>query len=190
MDETAVYLNYSLNRTIHMEGEKTVSIMVDRSSSTRFTIAITIAIDGSKLLLFVILKAHQLEKFKDRLIMRYRTVYLDAYSRNHGRITGRWLFDTTSLWSRTLLDTMIPLASYWMVLSVTTVKALFHCWKKTMSEIKRFRRTILHCYNRVMSALKITQGRIEEMCIELENRKISFTNTWFQASYTNSNWCT
>ena len=33
MDETAVYLNCALNRTVHPKGEKTISIMVGGSSS-------------------------------------------------------------------------------------------------------------------------------------------------------------
>ena len=56
MDETAVYLNCASNRTVHPKGEKTIFIMVGGSSSMRFTLAVTIAMDGSKLLLFVIFK--------------------------------------------------------------------------------------------------------------------------------------
>ena len=41
--ETAVYLNCSPNRTVHSKGENTVSIMVGGSSSTRFALAVTIA---------------------------------------------------------------------------------------------------------------------------------------------------
>ena len=56
MDEKDVYLNYALNRTVHQEGEKPVSITVNGSSSMRFTHAVTIATDGSKLPLLVIFK--------------------------------------------------------------------------------------------------------------------------------------
>ena len=56
IDETAVYLNFSPNRSVHPKREKTVSIMVGGSLSTRFTLAVTIATDGRQLLLFVILK--------------------------------------------------------------------------------------------------------------------------------------
>ena len=54
--ETVVYLNCSPNRTVHPKGEKTISIMVGGSSSTRFTLAVTITMDGSKFSLFVIFK--------------------------------------------------------------------------------------------------------------------------------------
>ena len=52
MDETAVYFNCSPNRTVHPKGEKTVSIMTGETSSTRFTLAVSVALDGSKLPLF------------------------------------------------------------------------------------------------------------------------------------------
>ncbi len=56
MDETAVYLNCALNRTVHPKGEKTISIMVGGSSSMRFSLDVTIAMDGRKLPSFVIFK--------------------------------------------------------------------------------------------------------------------------------------
>ena len=56
MDETAIYLNCSPVRTVHPRGEKTVSIMIGGTSSMRFTLAVTVAMDGSKLPLFVIFK--------------------------------------------------------------------------------------------------------------------------------------
>ena len=56
MDETAVYLNISSNRTVHPKGEKTVSIHIGGASSMRFTLAVSIAMDGTKLPLFVIFK--------------------------------------------------------------------------------------------------------------------------------------
>ena len=56
MDETAVYSNCSPNRTVHPKGEKTVSIMIGGTSSTRFTLAVSVATDGSKLPLFAIFK--------------------------------------------------------------------------------------------------------------------------------------
>ena len=56
MDETAVYLNCSPSRTVHQKGEKTVSIMIGGTSSRRFTLAVTVAMDGTKLPLFVIFK--------------------------------------------------------------------------------------------------------------------------------------
>ena len=56
MDETAVYLNCSPNRTVHMKGEKAVAMNIGSASSMRFTLAVTVAMDGTKLPLFVIFK--------------------------------------------------------------------------------------------------------------------------------------
>ena len=56
MDETAVYLNCTPNRTVHPTGEKTVAIMIGRSNPTRITVAVSVAMDGSKLPLFVIFR--------------------------------------------------------------------------------------------------------------------------------------
>ena len=56
MEETAVYLNCSPKRTVHPKGERTVSIRVGGSSSTTFTLAVSVAMDGTKLPLFVIFK--------------------------------------------------------------------------------------------------------------------------------------
>lgn len=53
MDETAVYLNASPKRTVHRKGERTVSIRIGGSSSMRFTLAVIVAMDGTKLPLFV-----------------------------------------------------------------------------------------------------------------------------------------
>ena len=54
--ETAVYLNCAPNRAVHLEGGKKFSCMIGGSSSMRFTLAVTIAMDGSKLPVFVIFK--------------------------------------------------------------------------------------------------------------------------------------
>ena len=56
MDERTVYLNCSPNRTVHTRGQKSVSIMVGGTSSTRFTLTATIAMYGTKLPLFPIFK--------------------------------------------------------------------------------------------------------------------------------------
>ena len=56
MDETAVYLNCSPSRTVHQEVGKTVSIMIGGTSSRSFTLAVTVAMVGTKLPLFVIFK--------------------------------------------------------------------------------------------------------------------------------------
>ncbi len=57
MDETAVFLNYAPKRTVGTAEERTVSIRVVECSSLRFTLAVKVAMDGTKLPLFVILKA-------------------------------------------------------------------------------------------------------------------------------------
>ena len=56
MDETAVFLNCAPNRMVNVKGEKTVSVMIESSSSLRFTLAISVAVDSSKLPLFAIFK--------------------------------------------------------------------------------------------------------------------------------------
>ena len=56
MDETAIYLNCSPKRTVHAKGEKTVPIMLGGASGMRFTLAVSVAMDGTKLPLFAIFK--------------------------------------------------------------------------------------------------------------------------------------
>ena len=56
MDETAIYLNCSPKRTVHSKGEKTVPIMLGGTSGMRFTLAVSVAMDGTKLPLFAIFK--------------------------------------------------------------------------------------------------------------------------------------
>ncbi len=56
MDEKAVYMNCSPNRTIHKTEKKTVLIMIGGASSARFTLSVSVAMDGTKLPLFVIFK--------------------------------------------------------------------------------------------------------------------------------------
>ena len=56
MDETAVYLNCTPKKTVHPQGERTVAVLIGGSSSMRFTLAVTVAMDGTKLPLFVIFK--------------------------------------------------------------------------------------------------------------------------------------
>ena len=89
MDEAAVYLNCAPNRTVHLKGEKTVSATIKRSSSMRFTLSLPIAMDGSKLPLFVIFKCPQVEVWKDLCLLYYRPVLLGLCSQKHRWITGR-----------------------------------------------------------------------------------------------------
>lgn len=57
IDETAVCKNCSPNLTVHDKGERTVSIRIGSSSSKCYTMAATVAMDGTKIPLFVIFKA-------------------------------------------------------------------------------------------------------------------------------------
>ncbi len=56
MDQTAVFLNCSPTRTVDIKGKRTVSIRVGGSGSMKFTLCVAVALDGTKLPLFVIFK--------------------------------------------------------------------------------------------------------------------------------------
>ena len=56
MNQTAVYLNCSLNCTVVTKGKCTISIRIGRSSSIQFTVCVSIATDGTKLPWFAIFK--------------------------------------------------------------------------------------------------------------------------------------
>ena len=56
MDQTAVYLNCSPKRIVDRKGKKTISIRVGGTAYMRFTLCVAVAMDGTKLLLFVIFK--------------------------------------------------------------------------------------------------------------------------------------
>ena len=45
MDETAVYLNCSPDRKVHVKGEKTMSVIIGEASSMHSTWAVTVSID-------------------------------------------------------------------------------------------------------------------------------------------------
>ena len=55
MDETALYFNSPPTRTVHTKGEKTVSVNI-QGASLRVTVAVSIAMNRTKLRLFVIFK--------------------------------------------------------------------------------------------------------------------------------------
>ena len=57
MDDTAVLLSCTPNRTLHFEGDRTVSVMIAGTSSIIFTLAISVEIYETRLPLFVIFKA-------------------------------------------------------------------------------------------------------------------------------------
>ena len=56
MDEIAIYLNCSPNRTVHMKREKTLAVNIAGALSMRFTLAVTVVIDRTKLPLFLVFK--------------------------------------------------------------------------------------------------------------------------------------
>ena len=56
MDETNVYFNCKPKRTVNLRGQKTISIRIGSSSSLRVTVCVSIAMDGTKLPLFLIFK--------------------------------------------------------------------------------------------------------------------------------------
>ena len=55
MDQTSVYMNCA--PTVHRKGEKTVSIRVGGVNLQHFSLAVAVALDGTKLPLFVVFKA-------------------------------------------------------------------------------------------------------------------------------------
>ena len=56
MDETNVYFNCKPKRTVNLKGQKTISIRIGSSTSLRVTVCVSIAMDGTKLPLFLIFK--------------------------------------------------------------------------------------------------------------------------------------
>ncbi len=56
MDQTAVFLNCSRTRTVDTKGKRTISIRVGGGTSLRFTLCVAVALDGTKLPLFIIFK--------------------------------------------------------------------------------------------------------------------------------------
>ena len=67
MYETNVYLNCTPMRTVHPKGERTVAVNIGGITPTRFTLAVTVAMDGSKLPLFVIFKGKRGGKIEKSL---------------------------------------------------------------------------------------------------------------------------
>ena len=53
MDETVVHFNYPPTRTVHTKGKKTASVNI-QGGSLRVTVAVSIAMNGTKLPLFLI----------------------------------------------------------------------------------------------------------------------------------------
>ena len=55
MDQTNVYFNCAPQTTVHRKGERTISVKIGGSSS-RLTLCVAVAMDGTKLPLFVVMK--------------------------------------------------------------------------------------------------------------------------------------
>ena len=67
MDQTPLYMNCAPTRTVHRRGERNVSIRTGGSSSNSITVAVTVAIDGTKLPLFCIIKEKKSGKIQRTL---------------------------------------------------------------------------------------------------------------------------
>ena len=61
MDQTPGYMNCTPGHTVHKKGARTVSIKVGGTKGLGSTVAVTLAMDGTKLPLFVILREKQVE---------------------------------------------------------------------------------------------------------------------------------
>ena len=71
MDETNVYFNCKPERTVSVKGRKTISIRIGCSTSLRVTLYVTIAMDGTKLPLFLIFKGApggHIERLLDQIL--------------------------------------------------------------------------------------------------------------------------
>ena len=62
MDQTPVYMNSTPGRTVHRKGARFVSIKVGGTTGLRITVAVTVAMDGSKLSLFIIFKGKPVKR--------------------------------------------------------------------------------------------------------------------------------
>ena len=67
MNQKAVNLNFSPNLTVDTKGKHPVSIRVGGASSMRFKLCVSIAMDGTKLPLFVILKGKPIGNIEKQL---------------------------------------------------------------------------------------------------------------------------
>lgn len=76
MDETVAYLNCSTTRTLPPTGDKPVAVNIGGATSSRFTLAVSFAMHGTKLPIFVLLKKQRGEKIEKSLyqIFPARTV--------------------------------------------------------------------------------------------------------------------
>ena len=121
MDETAVHLNCSPNRTVHPKGEKTVSIMIGGTSSTRFTLAFSVAMDGSKLPSFAIFKGVPGGRVDKSLADVLPRVVNGCVQRKGGWTIEQWLYGTILFSNRPFLEIMVDLDYFLMILSAIEV---------------------------------------------------------------------
>ena len=81
VDETAIHLNHYPKRSIQSNSSKTVTVNIEISSSTRFTLAASVAIDGSKLPLFGIFKTKPGRKVEKSLPDIFPCKILNCFQR-------------------------------------------------------------------------------------------------------------
>ena len=103
MDETAVYMNCSPKHPVHVKIENTLSIMILASTSMRFTLAVTIAMDGTKLTLFVIFKGTPVGVLRRVIPDILPDGIVDCGSGKAGWGIGLCAYDMTKYKSRTSL---------------------------------------------------------------------------------------
>ena len=130
IDETAVYLKCSPKRTMYLKGENIVSVMIGGSSSMRFTLTVTVAMDRTKLPLFVIFKGKQVGTVEKQLTTFYQVVYMVAFRRKHGWTKIQCLSGIIRSINLILEITMDILDYYWTTSNAT--KAMNCVLKCTM----------------------------------------------------------
>ena len=67
MDETCVHIKCTPNRTVHPTREKAVAILIGRSNPDRIAVAVSVAMDATKLPLFVIFKGKPIGRIEKSL---------------------------------------------------------------------------------------------------------------------------
>eukprot|EP00171_Calliarthron_tuberculosum_P001858 IDg1858t1 len=80
IDEIAVYFDYKPTRTVQTKGEKSVSIRISRSSANRCTVCMMVAMDGTKVPLFVIFKVHRAAVLRLHWLIYYRKALMEYVS--------------------------------------------------------------------------------------------------------------
>ena len=115
MDEAAVHLNYSLKCTVHSKDDRTVSIRLGVAVSTRFKLSNTVAMDGTKLPLFI----SQEDPWINGYHRYFLLVHLTVCSQKHRWIILQCEYGTIPFSSPTLHNMMEKLDYFWMILFAT-----------------------------------------------------------------------